>query len=472
MLKEALVKEDEQPYAVPGNWVWTNLGSILSLEYGKGMPKRQRSGDGYPVYGSNGIVGFHKDALIGGPAIIIGRKGSIGEVNWSNDKCWPIDTTYYVKTYTDLDFAFVYRLLTAINLKELNRATAIPGLNRDDAYKLKIGFPPLLEQKRIIKKLSSMLGKLKEARELIREAKETFEERRAAVLNKAFTGELTRKWREENPDVESADKLVEMFIDIKKSQEKNGKKGDISTYKEIIIKEDEQPFGLPASWVFVRLGKVLQINPPKYKPEIDNDITCSFVPMKAVSDKLGIIENIETKPFGKVKNGYTSFKDNDVLFAKITPCMENGKAAIAKNLINGFGYGSTEFFVFRCSTIVDNNFLYFLVRSKFFRDLAKPNMTGTVGHRRVPKVYLHNYKFPLPPITEQKEIVRILHKLLEHENEAKALIDLEEQFDLLNKSILSKAFRGELGTNDPNDEPAIEILKRSLIEKMSVSQSR
>ena len=194
--------------------------------------------------------------------------------------------------------------------------------------------------------------------------------------------------------------------------------------------------------------------------------------MKAVSDKLGIIENIETKPFGKVKNGYTSFKDNDVLFSKITPCMENGKAAIAKNLINGFGYGSTEFFVFRCSTIVDNNFLYFLVRSKFFRDLAKPNMTGTVGHRRVPKVYLHNYKFPLPPITEQKEIVRILDKLLEHENEAKALIDLEEQFDLLNKSILSKAFRGELGTNDPNDEPAIEILKRSLIEKMSVSQSR
>ena len=130
LLEEALVKEDEQSYALPGNWVWTKLGSILSLEYGKGMPKRKRSGEGYPVYGSNGIVGFHKDALIDGPAIIIGRKGSIGEINWANDKCWPIDTTYYVQTFANLDFVFLYRLLTTINLKNLNRATAIPGLSR------------------------------------------------------------------------------------------------------------------------------------------------------------------------------------------------------------------------------------------------------------------------------------------------------------------------------------------------------
>ena len=224
---------------------------------------------------------------------------------------------------------------------------------------------------------------------------------------------------------------------------------------------------MPSNWEFVKLGKVVQINPPKYKPEIGDDTLCSFVPMKVVSDKLGIIENIEKKPYVKIKNGYTSFKENDVLFAKITPCMENGKAAIAKNLINGFGYGSTEFFVFRCSTIVDNNFLYYLVRSKFFRDLAEPNMTGTVGQRRVPKNYLNNYKFPLPPLEEQKKIVRILEKLLDHEDEARALIDMEKQIDLIEKSILSKAFSGELGTNDPNDAPAIELLKRSLKEKMN-----
>ena len=485
MLREALVKADEQPYAVPGNWAWVKLGTASKINMGQ-SPKGSFVDDNpnnMPLIGGPKDMGeiypsitryTNKPTKISDVGdLIITIRATLGKTNFSDKKyCLGRGVASLTPHKIEVDYLKNYFSTIKDYLFEISTGTTFSQISKQDLVGLPLPLPPSPEQKRIVKKLSSMLGKLKEARELIREAKETFEERRAAILNKAFTGELTKKWRDENPGVESADKLVEMFIDIKKSQEKNGKKGDISTYKEIIIKEDEQPFGIPASWVFVRLGKVLQINPPTYKPEIDNDITCSFVPMKAVSDKLGIIENIETKPFGKVKNGYTSFKDNDVLFAKITPCMENGKAAIAKNLINGFGYGSTEFFVFRCSTIVDNNFLYFLVRSKFFRDLAKPNMTGTVGHRRVPKVYLHNYKFPLPPITEQKEIVRILDKLLEHENEAKALIDLEEQFDLLNKSILSKAFRGELGTNDPNDEPAIEILKRSLIEKMSVSQSR
>jgi len=485
LLEEALAKEDEQPYEVPGNWAWVKIGSINHRKSGNVDPRKFPS-DKFELYS----VPSFADSF---PEILEGRKiksskqaikeGDIllCKINPRINRVWMVGNNTEHRTIGSSEWIVItpsneinneYLLWVLRSNYFRNQLTSnVSGVGGSltrakptNVALYPIPIPPLPEQKRIVKKLSSMLDKLKETRELILEAEETFEERRAAILNKAFTGELTKKWREENPDVESAEKLIEILIDQKKKQ---GKKGGIPTYEEMIIEEDAQPYNLPGNWEFVRLGKVLQINPLKYKPEIVDDTLCSFVPMKAVSDKLGIIENIEKKPYVKIKNGYTSFKENDVLFAKITPCMENGKAAIAKNLINGFGYGSTEFFVFRCSTIVDNNFLYYLVRAKFFRDLAKPNMTGTVGQRRVPKDYLNNFKFPLPPLAEQKEIARILEKLLDHEDEAKALIDMAEEIDLLEKSILSKASGGKLGKNNPNDEPPIEFLKRSLKKKMN-----
>jgi len=228
--------------------------------------------------------------------------------------------------------------------------------------------------------------------------------------------------------------------------------------EEALVKEDEHPYDVPGNWEFVRLGEVAQINPPKIRPEISDDKLCSFVPMKAVSDRLGIIENIEMKPFGKVKSGYTSFKENDVLFAKITPCMENGKVAIAKNLIDGFGYGTTEFFVLRRSNIVSNKFLYYIVRSQAFRDSAKPNMTGTVGQRRVPKAYLYNYKFPFPPLPEQKRIVKKLSSMIGKLKEAKGLIqEARDTFEERRAAILNKAFTGELTKKWREENPDVEL---------------
>lgn len=246
---------------------------------------------------------------------------------------------------------------------------------------------------------------------------------------------------------------------------KKTKKSFEQILKEALVKEGEQPYAVPGNWDFVRLGDVVQINPHRYKPEIDDAELCSFVPMKAVSEKLGIIENIETKPYGKIKNGYTSFKENDVLFAKITPCMENGKATIAQNLINGFGYGTTEFFVLRCSNMVSNMFLYYLVRSQSFRDSAKPNMTGTVGQRRVPKAYLDNYKLPLPPLPEQKRIVQKLSAMLDKLKEAQELIrEAKETFEERRTAILNKAFTGELTKKWRNENPDVKTISTKIDE--------
>lgn len=131
-------------------WDEVSLGDICEFRYGRSLPEAQRKGGDVPVYGSNGAVGHHDIALTGGSTIVIGRKGSFGEVNFSAVPCWPIDTTYYVdQTCTTADLRWLMHRLSAIGLTDLNRAAAVPGLNREDAYRKRLLVPPLPEQRRI-----------------------------------------------------------------------------------------------------------------------------------------------------------------------------------------------------------------------------------------------------------------------------------------------------------------------------------
>jgi type I restriction enzyme S subunit len=127
------------------------LGNIVKFEYGKSLPTKKRDIEGtIPVYGSNGIVGYHSESLIDGPSLIVGRKGSIGEVHLSNGPCWPIDTTYFIETHNNIDIKFLYYILKTLKLDSLDRSTAIPGLNRNDAYSIDVFLPPLETQHLIV----------------------------------------------------------------------------------------------------------------------------------------------------------------------------------------------------------------------------------------------------------------------------------------------------------------------------------
>jgi type I restriction enzyme, S subunit len=131
-------------------WPSRRLGEICELKYGKSLPECFRSGGSIPVYGSNGIVGSHDSPLTAGETIIIGRKGSHGEVNFSHMPCWPIDTTYYVDaTATHENLHWLRYRLAGAGLNRMNRAAAVPGLNREDAYRVEILVPPPEEQRRI-----------------------------------------------------------------------------------------------------------------------------------------------------------------------------------------------------------------------------------------------------------------------------------------------------------------------------------
>ena len=164
---------------------------------------------------------------------------------------------------------------------------------------------------------------------------------------------------------------------------------------------------LPDSWVAPKLSDVCQIN-PRGKSELAADNEVSFVPMAAISESSGTIFAAETRPLRDIRKGFTPFQEGDVLFAKITPCMENGKAAIARNLVNQRGYGSTEFHVIRPSPLVLAEWIFAIIRTVEFRRAAAASFQGAVGQQRVTGSFLESFRIPLPPLSEQQRIVEIL----------------------------------------------------------------
>ncbi|MBI3938774.1 MAG: restriction endonuclease subunit S [Betaproteobacteria bacterium] len=162
---------------------------------------------------------------------------------------------------------------------------------------------------------------------------------------------------------------------------------------------------------YVPLSSVCEINPrfPKQsRPGAHTEVT--FVPMSAVDEQFAEISIPESRRYVDVATGFTCFRNDDVLFAKITPCMENGKAAIARNLKNGLGFGSTEFHVLRTGPEVIPEWIYYYIRQPDFRKRAKRNFRGAAGQQRVPADFLAREVIPLPAVTQQRRIVDILSR--------------------------------------------------------------
>nr|WP_312972149.1 restriction endonuclease subunit S [Pseudomonas sp.] len=192
---------------------------------------------------------------------------------------------------------------------------------------------------------------------------------------------------------------------------------------------------LPETWLQARLTDICELNPRLLADDRpDGDISVTFVPMSAVDERAGVISKPETRTFSEVAKGYTYFRERDVLFAKVTPCMENGKASIASNLENGLGFGSTEFHVLRPTEIVLSEYVFSFIRQKAFRDRAASAFVGTGGLQRVPTDFLSRVKIPLPTLPEQQRIVDVLQQA-----EATSIHELRRQrLDLMIKSALDQ----------------------------------
>ena len=223
---------------------------------------------------------------------------------------------------------------------------------------------------------------------------------------------------------------------------------------------------LPEGWTEVALPEMCEINPPKPATDaLPADAPVTFVPMPAVDAESGAITEPQTRSFSHVRKGYTAFRNGDVIMAKITPCMENGKAAIAHSLQNGLGFGSTEFHVLRPNGAVMANFLYHFIRQESYRKAAEGEMTGSVGQKRVPARFLESTSIPLAPVLEQRRIVEAIEVALSQNRSVEKHLEKAKQIlTAFRQSVLAAACSGRLTENwrkkHPGIEPADSLLSR------------
>lgn len=203
---------------------------------------------------------------------------------------------------------------------------------------------------------------------------------------------------------------------------------------------------LPDGWVWTTLEEVSELNPRIDRQSIDDDLEVTFLPMKNVEELSGKIDLSETKRFSELKRkSYTPFRDGDILFAKVTPCMENGKIALAYDLKNGIGFGSTEFHVIRLSVEHSKQFFFFYFLQQKFRQEAKRAMTSAVGLLRVPTDYMRKVPIPLPPLPEQHRIVAKIEELFTKLDAGiNELHKAQSQLKRYRQSVLKAAFEGKL----------------------------
>lgn len=407
-LQQALVPAEEQPYEVPENWVWVRLiGNVNSCLDGYRKPinssERAKRVGKVPYYGATGQVGWIDDYLTNEHLVLLGEDGA-PFLDLLKDKAyiifgeaWVNNHAHILKSYFgEIGNVFLMHYLNMVDYKDYVKGTTRLKLTQGSMQLMPFPLPPFSEQQRIVESIEELFAKLDEAKERLQEVADSFAVRKAAILHNAFTGELTKQWRREN---------------------------GVS---------DE-------SWEEKLLGDVCTVNPKKIDAKnLDDNLEVSFVPMAAVSDVLGEIVNHEVKNLQDVRTGFTNFSKGDVIFAKITPCMENGKSAIVGPLVNDIGYGSTEFYVLRCKEELNNKYLYHMVRNTTFRAEAKAVMTGVVGQQRVPKTFLQEYQLLLPTLSEQHEIVRLIDDLLARERAAQQAAEQAlASIDLMKKSILA-----------------------------------
>ncbi|KKO20615.1 MAG: restriction endonuclease subunit S [Candidatus Brocadia sp.] len=202
---------------------------------------------------------------------------------------------------------------------------------------------------------------------------------------------------------------------------------------------------IPPSWEVVKHSEIAEINPKLPFKNIDDNTEVSFLPMKLVEEEKNIFYLTEFRKYKDVKKGFTPFTNGDVIFAKITPCMENGKCVVLHDLKNEVGFGSTEFHVSRPRECVIAKYIFYSIIQQQFRRIAESNMTGSVGQKRVTTLFFSEFEIPLPPFPEQHRIVSKIEELFsELDKGIESLKTAHQQLKIYRQAVLKWAFEGRL----------------------------
>lgn len=440
-LQQALVPAEEQPYEVPENWVWVRLGAIAEIVTG-GTPSKKHPeyyGGNFPFYKPSDLdqgrltydaseylseEGKKVSRIIPKNSTAVCCIGSIGkcgylmcegttnqQINSAIPKINSLCMYYYLCTEN-----FVQNLLSMAS------ATTIAIVNKSKMESCAFPLPPLSEQQRIVERIEELFAKLDEAKERLQEAADSFAVRKAAILHKAFTGELTKQWRRENGVSDESWEEKKFDYCIEKMQ--NGlskRKGDEGNNIGVLR--------------LANLG--------------EDDL---------VLDDLRYILLTE-----KEEKNYLLSKD-DVIMIRVNGSKDNVARQIVINTDEKLAFCDHIIRIKYNPNIVARYVMYFS-KTNAYRKYVEDNMVSSAGQNTISRKGLASLVIPLPSIEEQHEIVRLIDDLLARERKAQQAAEQAlASIDLMKKSILARAFRGELGANKASEESALELLRQVLAE--------
>jgi type I restriction enzyme S subunit len=430
-----------QDTPLPDGWTWTTVGDIVTFEYGKGLIRAKRDPSGkIPVYGSNGIVGYHSISLVDKPCLIVGRKGAAGAVHKSNIPCWPIDTTYYVIPPENINLSFLYYLFSSLELVSLDRSTAIPGLNRNDAYAVKIPLPPLPEQERIVAKIEALFTQLEAGTTALRRVQAGLKRYKTSVLKAACEGRLVAQ----DPSDESVEELLRRLG------------------KSPLVGDAFPP--LPEGWCWTKMNDVTRkiTDGTHFTPTYMAD-GIAFISVKDIYsgkihfDKCKYITQDEHNQL--IKRCYP--EPLDVL---ITKSGTIGRIAVVKT-DRPFSLFVSVALIKQLREVWDSDYLAIALENYINHlDIQQDVKGGVIKNLHVEDI--KEIMLPLPPLAEQRRIVAEVERRLSVAQEIGSVVTgCLERASRLRQAILKQAFEGRLVAQNPEDEPAETPLETIIKEE-------
>lgn len=426
------IAEDEIPFEIPTAWKWVKLGNVINYFIGKTPPRDEPEWWGRDIpwvsisdMSDYGFIKMSKE-LVSTKAInekftrisragtlLMSFKLTVGRTSILDTDAVHNEAIISILPYVDSSNSFrdylFYFLPTIVQWGNYKNAIKGKTLNSKSISNLYIPLPPIGEQKRIVEKITKILPMTDRYEKLwlrLNELNKRFpEELQKSILQEAIQGKLFRQKDED----ESAKSLIEKIL---LEREALIEAGEIKKQKALPpIQEDEVPFDIPATWEWVRVGDLVELNP---KNDLEDDVEAAFIPMACIMDGYKNKHLQETRYWKEIKKGFTHFADNDIAIAKITPCFQNRKSVIFKNLKSGFGAGTTEISVIRViKNLLINEYLLWFFKSEYFIFNGVKSFTGTAGQQRIHKDYLSQCLIPIPPISEQKHIVEKIEKIFQ-----------------------------------------------------------
>jgi len=478
---------EEKPYALPDDWVWVKLGYTCNEIKNGTTIKQNKEINSYPVtrieslqnntldlsrlgyicdeekikdkdyYEKDDVALSHinSEKHVGKTALIVAE--FLPLVHGMNLLRLRFNKNVYSKYFHYYSQTIAYKIDV---VKRINRAVNQVSLNQRNLKQIPFPLPSLEEQKRIVGKIERMFEELNRAKELIEEVLEEYDKRRSSILHIAFTGELTAKWRKGNGVMFDASIIEDLrFNRLEKCITQIQKNNINDIYDNAEVSDSSI---LPRSWKFISLDKLcssFQYGTSSKSQKVGDVAVLRMGNLQQSKiDWSNLVFTSDEKEIEKYR-----LKKGDVLFNRTNSAELVGKTSIYEGeqeaIFAGYLIKINNY------SLLNSNYLNYALNTDFAKAYCNKVKSDSVNQSNINAKKLSKFEIPFCSFEEQSKIVRLLDHLLEKENNSKELVDILKNIELMKKSILARAFRGELDTHDDRDGTGMELLKKILIER-------